>query len=94
MIKFVEKSVSSLKAFKPQALGQFENKSNNLHFKEKLSWDVYPNIVPDLEISEVRWGEVIFLNLWSVWLIPKKCWYKKCNVFYAYCIISLTIKTI
>ncbi len=34
MIKFVEKSVSSLKAFKPQALGQFENKSNNLHFKE------------------------------------------------------------
>ncbi len=37
MIKFVEKSVSSLKAFKPQALGQFENKSNNLHFKEKFS---------------------------------------------------------
>lgn len=81
MIKFVEKSVSSLKVFKPQALAQFENKSNNLHFKEKFSWDVYPNIVPGLEISEeVRWGEVIFLNLWSVWLIPKKCWYK--NVMY------------
>lgn len=36
-MKFVEKSVSTLEAFKPQALGQFENKSNISHFKEKFS---------------------------------------------------------